>query len=580
MPARAVFCKKRSGLRAWAVGGLAAALAVLVSSCAGWAKKSADDEVYQIIEDKRIEGMPTSFTIERDENAGLQWDGTTQTLVLTLPMAIEIAVENSREFQTRREALYEQGLNLTMARHEWDPIFSGTGEGEVAHLLEREPKIDPLTGETRIDPETGQARTMPVYKERFTGAFRLGVRRMLVTGGDISIAMVSQLTRYIHASDPDKRAGSAFEATLTQPLLKGFGMTAALEGIRQAERDMAYAIRSFVRYRRRFSIDIAKDYYNLIERRDRMENDQADYENQRAARERAEMMAAASRTPMYEVDQRRQREFRARDNWQSSVQDYNQGLDQFKLTLGIPLEIPIEIAPDAKEELQVTGLDPVPWTLEEATSIALAQRLDLRTTIDAVEDAERKVKVAENGLLMRADANLFWRNSSNDPDRPWQYEKESQVYGYGGEVELPLDKKADRNVYRMALIDWAAAKRLLRERIDQIKLEIRDAFRNLQQAESSYQIQMRSLQLARRRVESTTLLQLAGRVSTRDVLEAQQDFLDAQNAVTRALIDHATARLDLVLAMEALRIDDRGLYQRTVTTSTVALEAQPPQDSL
>ena len=86
--------------------------------------------------------------------------------------------------------------------------------------------------------------------------------------------------------------------------------------------------------------------------------------------------------------------------------------------------------------------------------------------------------------------------------------------------------------------------------------------------------------LSERRVESLALLQEAGQATTRDVLDAQEDLLSAQNAVTEALVDHYYARLDLTLAMETLPASDMSyllanpqqIPQNPETTDIVAAE--------
>ena len=60
-------------------------------------------------------------------------------------------------------------------------------------------------------------------------------------------------------------------------------------------------------------------------------------------------------------------------------------------------------------------------------------------------------------------------------------------------------------------------------------------------------------------MESTTLLQQVGRASTWDFLDAQEDLLEAQDAVTDALIDHAVAKLGLARDMGVLKVDGEGL---------------------
>ena len=83
--------------------------------------------------------------------------------------------------------------------------------------------------------------------------------------------------------------------------------------------------------------------------------------------------------------------------------------------------------------------------------------------------------------------------------------------------------------------------------------------RDLAKIEESHCIQQAAPELAERRVESTTLLQQVGRASTWDFLDAQEDLLEAQDAVTDALIDHAVAKLGLARDMGVLKVDGEGL---------------------
>nr|VFJ76025.1 MAG: hypothetical protein BECKFW1821C_GA0114237_109512 [Candidatus Kentron sp. FW] len=47
------------------------------------------------------------------------------------------------------------------------------------------------------------------------------------------------------------------------------------------------------------------------------------------------------------------------------------------------------------------------------------------------------------------------------------------------------------------------------------------------------------------------------------ILDAQEDLLEAQDAVTDALIDHAVAKLELARGMEVLKVDGEGLRYET-----------------
>ena len=74
-------------------------------------------------------------------------------------------------------------------------------------------------------------------------------------------------------------------------------------------------------------------------------------------------------------------------------------------------------------------------------------------------------------------------------------------------------------------------------------------------------IQARSVKLAQKRVESTNLFLEAGRAQIRDLLEAQEALLSAQNALTAAIINYRVAELQLQRDMGVLKISEKGLWQ-------------------
>jgi outer membrane protein TolC len=52
-----------------------------------------------------------------------------------------------------------------------------------------------------------------------------------------------------------------------------------------------------------------------------------------------------------------------------------------------------------------------------------------------------------------------------------------------------------------------------------------------------------------------------GRVSTRDLLEAQDALLEAQNNVTAALVDHIVAKLSFYRDIGVLQVKPDGMWQ-------------------
>jgi outer membrane protein TolC len=112
-----------------------------------------------------------------------------------------------------------------------------------------------------------------------------------------------------------------------------------------------------------------------------------------------------------------------------------------------------------------------------------------------------------------------------------------------------------RNAYRTALVNFESDLRTFTSRLDDLKIRIEGGLRTLEQRRQNYEIQKNAMILADRRVASTTLLLEAGRSEVRDLVDAQDAQIAAQNLVTAAMVDYQQTRLQLMLDVGALNTD-------------------------
>jgi outer membrane protein TolC len=131
----------------------------------------------------------------------------------------------------------------------------------------------------------------------------------------------------------------------------------------------------------------------------------------------------------------------------------------------------------------------------------------------------------------------------------------------GLDFDLPLDRKAERNIYRTALIRQEQTARALTEAQDTIKLQIREDWRALEQAKRSYENSALGIKLAQWRVEEQNLLAEVGRGRAQDQVDAQNDLTAAQNQRTQTLVDHTVARLRFWEHMGILFIKEHGKWE-------------------
>ena len=141
-----------------------------------------------------------------------------------------------------------------------------------------------------------------------------------------------------------------------------------------------------------------------------------------------------------------QSQLQAENSLIDAQDSYDSALDDFKLLVGMPVQEPLEVV---GIELDVTAPD----LSTDPTTLALKYRLDLQTTRDQIDDARRRVQNTKNDLL--PDLNLTADSTiANRPGRPArELDAHGVTYSAGVSLDLPLDRVAERNAYRAALID-------------------------------------------------------------------------------------------------------------------------------
>jgi len=521
-------------------------------------REQADKDVYALVKSRREKlGVGDgSFTIEPNRDSlrqRLLRGDVAELPPLDLVQCLEIAAENSREYQTQKESLYLAALDLTLER--WN--FQIHKSGVLAATVEG-------TGDTA---------------ETATGDATLGLSKLLGTGAVIIGDIGLNLSRSLTSGDSWNPIGDIGLA-ITQPLLRGSGSLIVEEDLTQAERDLVYAARSFERYRRTFAFDVASRFYDLLETQDAVRNQEVNYQNLKELSQRNAALTEAGRLSDIEAGQARQNELRSRDALIRETAQFERQADQFRIFMGLPPDVPITFDQTELERLAELDLSPIEISPEAATAYALEKRLDYLNTIDQSEDSERKVHVAEDALRAGLSVSAEWRNAS-DPGTPAQLNFQDSTWTIGAILDLPIDQLPERNAYRAALISREVARRAAERSADTISADIRDELRETRSRQEAWEIQKNAVELAARRIESINLQMQAGRADTRTLLEAQESFLLAKNAASAALIDYNLSRLALFRDMELLRVDENGFHVEELEPGSPAAEVPgdegPPQ---
>jgi outer membrane protein TolC len=206
-----------------------------------------------------------------------------------------------------------------------------------------------------------------------------------------------------------------------------------------------------------------------------------------------------------------------------------------------------------------SGLVPVEIAWDEAMLTALNLRYEVMTEREQLADAWRDVKLAADELksVLNLNASQTIRTRS-DVNRPFDFTFDDSTTRLALQFDAPLNRKAQRNLYRTSLINYNRALRNLIALEDQVKFDIRNDLRQLQFQREQYRIAVASAALAYQRRVSTNLQYRLGLQNIRafDVLEAQQDYTQSLVNLASAHIDYIQRRITLFLDLELLIVDD------------------------
>ncbi|NLF17076.1 MAG: TolC family protein [Lentisphaerae bacterium] len=495
-------------------------------------------------------------------------------LRLTLLEALQVAARNSREFQDAKDRLFRTALALDLEADDFRNTFAGVLSGRL--------QSDPLGSDRRYGSSTHGD---------------LSGSRRFRNGTELSAAIAVDLARVL-SQEGASALGLLGDASISVPLLRGSGAAIVGEPLRQAERDMLYAVYDFEQYKREFAVRIASDYLGVLLTLRRVENAEENYRRKITSTRRMRRLADSGRQQEYQFDQSVQDELRAREGWVQAQSTYQTNLDRFKVTLGLPPDASVELSEADLDALRQeaeglsqgaevadysSGVPPAdapvtlqpptrehagPWELDEARAIALGleHRPDLRVAQGRVEDAQRAVMVAADAL--RAELTLLGTArigesrsiaSAAQADAAWRTAEAS--YAALLTLDLPIERTRERNQYRNSLIALEQSVRSYQAAEDTVKLDVRQRLRALLLAREGVVIQAQAVRLAERRVRSTDLFLQAGRMAVRDVLEAQDDLLAAQNSLSSAVVSYREAEWELQRDLGLLEVGVDGLWK-------------------
>jgi hypothetical protein len=180
---------------------------------------------------------------------------------INMQQAMLLALMNARFYQYNLEQIYLAALPVTLQRFYFEPQFYAG--------------MNPATGVPQTAGTNGFGATFPstpglntnnsfTYATRFSPSGQVstlnlgtvaGFGKLFSSGGQLLMGFANEVMfNFISKNPAQPTVISALPISFVQPLLRGGGRAVTLEPLTQAERNLLYAVRSFVLFRQQFFV--------------------------------------------------------------------------------------------------------------------------------------------------------------------------------------------------------------------------------------------------------------------------------------------------------------------------------------
>ena len=374
---------------------------------------------------------------------------------LNLQDAVRVARVHSRPYQGNLETLYLSALDVSFERFNFvSQFFAGTG----------------------IDQEFNGRNVGASSETTLNSA--AGLQKLSATGGQLVVGLANSLLWDSWGSGSDLFT-STIDFSLVQPLLRLGGRSFVLESLTQSERNLLANVRQMQQFRQGFYVEIATGrnsgpgpslgnsigqaglgliagfpggrngapsaggYLGLLTTQQEIRNQMTNITALRDSLAQLEAAFAANRiNSRFQIDQARQALLDAQSILLSSRASYESRVDAFKVDLGLPPDLQLQIKDDFLDRFVL--IDPELTELQNAIAeilTAIRKQRDTPTnrfvddTLDDISELDELVQ----RLFLNVENDLEKLND-HLPDRKDQLERVAEQIS-------ELDADVDSRVY-------------------------------------------------------------------------------------------------------------------------------------
>ena len=255
----------------------------------------------------------------------------------------------------------------------------------------------------------------------------------------------------------------------------------------------------------------------------------------------------------------------------SQVPPSPETIEQLRKTITIIQAEMVELSMiQARARLDSITLKPLTLSPKCAIRIASDNRRDWMNARADLVDQWRKIEIVSNALESNLDL-VFEGDLGTNNDRPFRFRSTEGRLKVGLQFDAPLTRLEERNDYRRTLIDYQRSRRDFYAFQDEIDRSLRSTLRSIRVAQINFEQSRAAVYSATTQVDAKQIdLMLKpqeagssamGATTARDVLDAIDSLLNAQNSLLDIWVNYQTLRTTLAYNLGVLELDKHGMWK-------------------
>ncbi|MCE5323618.1 TolC family protein [bacterium] len=290
---------------------------------------------------------------------------------------------------------------------------------------------------------------------------------------------------------------------------------------------------------------VVQAYYSAVLAREQVKVREQALEIAKAVADGATKRAAEGLVAEVEASRAEIRVAQTRNELNVQKQKAEASLDSLMVAIGSGVGKKPELTEPIPEPDSLGDLPDLATAMEKA----LKNRAELDVYDTRLSDLSRTLAMAKDNLKPGLDLVASFYSSSDDTGLLSHSLWNNGDLVAGLEYSVPLDKRSLVERHKMAETNLQTTRRMRVFEMEQIAQQVRDAYRDLQQAKTTVDIYGQNLAVAEDNLRMAQIRVDEGLTDNQEVLNAQEDLTGVQNSLVSAKVSLYLAAVNLKAAM-------------------------------